>query len=141
MKTITFTVRVDDEDAGLIDGLYPVFRVKSTQENLHIAVAKRMGISAKVVDHADRNPTNNTRKNLRPATVSQNAMNRKKQNVANSTSKYKGVSKRGNKYVARIHVAKGELHLGTFDTELEAAQAYNDAAKVLFGEFAVMNNI
>ena len=45
----------------------------------------------------------------------------------NSVSQYKGVSKTGKKWRARIRYKQKEIHLGTFSTEEEAAEAYNDA--------------
>lgn len=60
-----------------------------------------------------------------------------------STSKYKGVSwdKRIKKWVASIHKNGKKHHLGCFYSENEAAEIYNDAAKVLFGELAYQNVI
>jgi hypothetical protein len=55
------------------------------------------------------------------------------------TSKYRGVSfiNRQQKFVANIK----EIHLGVFDSEIEAAIAYNEAAKIHFGAFANLNEV
>ena len=57
------------------------------------------------------------------------------------TSEYKGVcwQKRDKKWRAQIQ-CNGELeHLGYFVHEIEAAEAYDQKAKALFGEFANTN--
>jgi hypothetical protein len=55
----------------------------------------------------------------------------------------KGVRKRANRrrYVARITSRGRQIHLGSFDTAIEAARAYNNAAKLMFGEYASLNEI
>jgi hypothetical protein len=42
-----------------------------------------------------------------------------------TTSKYKGVSKRNGKWWARVHVDGNMKGVGMYDTELEAARAYD----------------
>ena len=95
----------------------------------------------KVVDHLDRNPLNNARANLRICTRSQNEANSPSRG---GTSKYKGVSRnigRGKAWQSGIKFQYKRIALGMFDTEKEAAKAYDKKAKELFGEFAYINLI
>ena len=96
-----------------------------------------------VVDHIDRDGLNNQRSNIRVCTTSQNMRNVKKFGEG-SYSEYKGVTlnKRVNRWHARIRIAPGErLYLGSFDSDVQAALAYNEAAKKYHGEFACLNII
>jgi hypothetical protein len=52
-------------------------------------------------------------------------------------SKYRGVTYRDNKWIARIK----KITLGYFDTEIEAALTYNKAAKEMFKDNAILNII
>ena len=91
------------------------------------------------VDHINHNKLDNRRRNLRGCTSSQNQMNR--QNTINSSSKYKGVSLRGDTGTWRAEIYKNaeRYHLGTYKSEDEAALAYNEKALELHGEFALLN--
>lgn len=92
-------------------------------------------------EHIDHNGLNNQRQNLRPATHSQNMSNKRSKN--NATSKYLGVSwyKSREKWLATIYKGKKKIFLGYFDCEIDAALAYNNAAKKVHGDFANINNI
>jgi hypothetical protein len=56
-------------------------------------------------------------------------------------SKYKGVcpTNRNRPWQARIKVNGKTINLGTYKTEIEAAKAYDVAAKKYHGEFANLN--
>ena len=94
-----------------------------------------------VVDHKDHNTLNNQKFNLRNCTQSQNGGNRTP-SIGN-TSKYKGVSwyRQTQKWIAYIRKDGRRAHLGYFTNEQDAALAYNVAALLHFGEFALVNNI
>lgn len=90
------------------------------------------------VDHINHDNLDNRKINLRLVSNTQNSFNQRK--TKNKTvSKYKGVTrdKRTSRWTARIR----QQRLGTFDTEREAAECYNEAALRLFGEFACINHI
>lgn len=90
----------------------------------------------KEIDHQNRNGLDNRFCNLRIATSSNNKANR----ASRSSNPYKGITKRGKKWIAQIH-KKGTPYqcLGVFSTPEEAAVAYDAAAVVVHGEFAATN--
>lgn len=102
-----------------------------------------LGITDKGVlsDHKDRDGLNNQKSNLRKATRSQNNANTNPKK--NGTSKYIGVSfhKHSKKWHAAIQCNKKLTNLGYHIYEIDAAKAYNEAAKILHGEFANLNKI
>ena len=88
------------------------------------------------VDHENHNTLDNRRSsNLRIATPTQNAQNRRKR--SDNTSGFVGVSwhKRDKKWMARTCVNGKLKHLGSFETAELANNARTAAAKQLHGEF------
>jgi hypothetical protein len=88
-------------------------------------------------DHRDSHTLDNRRFNLRIATQPQNAANRRKRR--DSRSKYKGVGWQVYGWRARIMFQGKSLYLGFFSDPLLAAQAYDQKAVELFGDFARLN--
>lgn len=91
------------------------------------------------IDHVNGIKHDNRIENLREATFSENAQNKK--GKKNTTSKYKGVSwcKQTQKWRACIKVGPVRKTLGRYETEQEAAIAYDDCAKENFGQYALLN--
>jgi hypothetical protein len=92
------------------------------------------------VDHRDRNGLNNQKSNLRFATVSQNACNKKTQK---NNSGHKGVYFRKSKNIfqASLRINGKPIYLGSSKDVLVCAKMYNDAAIKYFGEFAKLNEL
>lgn len=108
---------------------------RRTSQLMHRVIAPGIAL----VDHANGNGLDNRRANLRPATPAENARNAR----GHGCSGLKGVSAAGaarpGQFRARIRVNGRTEFLGHFPTALAAAQAYDDAARVHFGEFAWLN--
>jgi hypothetical protein len=100
-----------------------------------------VGAAAKEeVDHINGNGLDNQRSNLRKGSTRQNQWNTGKRRNG-VTSRFKGVSfdRRRNKYYAEICVSRKRIKLGAFSCELDAARAYDSAAKKHHGDFAKTN--
>lgn len=91
------------------------------------------------VDHINGNKLDNRRSNLRFVTRSEN--NRNVATRRNKASRYKGVQREDSRWRAMIQVNKKPIYLGCFNTEEEAALAYNRAALQYHGEYAWMNTV
>ena len=94
------------------------------------------------IDHIDRDKLNNNLSNLRIVTNLDNRFNTDKYTKRTYSSKYKGVCRkaRDRRWTATIKINYKNIHLGMFDTEKEAAEAYNQAA-LKYSPHALLNNI
>lgn len=139
---------IDDEDAHLVEGKLwhstgprgsTVYAICQDGTPLHrlIAGAKR----GQVVDHADGEGLNNRRSNLRVCSHVQNMQNRKA--AAGAACRFKGVTVakdyRAKPYRAEIEAFGERMFLGSFLTDVEAAKAYDRAARIFHGKFARTN--
>lgn len=106
---------------------------------MHQQIMKSYGTKI-LIDHKDFNGLNNQKSNLRKTDRKGNAGNQRIYQIS-KTSKYKGVTKRKKSFDAQIAINRKQQHLGCFQTEEQAALAYNEAAKRHFGEFALLNTI
>lgn len=89
------------------------------------------------VDHKDNNLLNNKWSNLRLATPSQNAANkRKQQNKTGFKGVHNVVGSKINPYSAYIEVNGNKKYLGCFSSPEKAHSAYIIAAIRYFGEYA-----
>lgn len=94
------------------------------------------------IDHRSGDGLDNRKINLRESTHAQNIANSRKPRLARpSTSQYKGVhwNKARGHWVAQIHHLRRGRTLGRFESERDAAVAYDRAASELWGEFARLN--
>ena len=98
-------------------------------------------VDGKEVDHINGDGLDNRKENLRTCTHRQNIQASRKRNCK-ASSKYKGVywETSRKKWRTRITRSDGKkVFLGYFDSELDAANAYDKAATEMFGSFATLN--
>jgi hypothetical protein len=118
--------------------------IPSENIRLHYVV---MGITSDKefhVGHRNDDPLDCRRANLVVRTLTDTAANRRKQATFSGrpcTSRFKGVylSSRSGRWVATIKKDRVQRRLGSFRDEIAAAQAYDEAARELFGEHARPN--
>lgn len=126
--------KVGDVASCIDSGGYIVIRIDGTLYRAHqLAWLYMYGEWPKHrVDHKDRDTLNNRIKNLRSATIKQNAENSKDR--SDNTSGFRGVVKRRdcNRWVAQIRHNGSNVYLGIFKTPEEASEVYEKARKKMF---------
>jgi hypothetical protein len=156
MKTVPltqgFVAMVDDADYGRVSAhkwcatraktnVYGVRKVRTPEGRTTSQLLHRFVMSvtdpAIDVDHKDHDGLNCQRHNLRKCVRGENDGNRRK---TRGSSQYKGVSwsKSKGRWRACITIQR-TVHLGYFTEEVQAALAYDAAARTRFGVFAKCN--
>ena len=117
--------------------LYAVRDTKTGTIKMHQMIRKVP--KGKEIDHKNINGLDNRRCNLRTCTRSQNNANRRKRKGC--SSQYKGVRlhRLTGKYTAQIRYGNRTHHLGYFVPEVDAAIAYDEVARKVFGKYARFN--
>jgi|SRR6516162_8902626 hypothetical protein len=143
---------IDDQDQPLITGDWTILRGKRTfyaargrgsRNNRRYWYMHRviLGITDPKVqaDHINGNGLDNRRVNLRIVTNKQNSHNSRPHR--DGSSKYRGVSwdQSRRRWRAQYAIDGRPKFLGRFDSEVEAAKAYDDAVLKRSGEFAYLN--
>lgn len=157
MKEINLTqgkiALVDDEDFEYLNQWTwhaekgrSTFYAKRTDYNsgkakgvrMHTEILKFHNLHSKTqVDHKNHNGLDNRKENIRPASAGENNMNH---NIKQKgSSKYKGVVKHINNNTNSYRAAIQNKNLGFYENEEDAAIAYDNAARELYGEFANLN--
>ncbi len=141
---------IDDEDYALISKYrwyctkernsyyatgYMIINGIKTETRMHRLILNAP--KGMMVDHIDCNGLNNEKNNLRLATHTENARNRR----PNKGRKYKGVTQvHEHLYEAKIFCGE-VIQLGSYTTAEKAALAYNEGAIKYFGVFARINHV
>jgi hypothetical protein len=119
------------------------FYAARTQDCRNVFMHRRImnAPPAALVDHINRNGLDNRKKNLRVVTNQQNCWNSDR-GINTGSSRYKGVrlDKRSGRWYASIRNNGKKMYLGSFQTEICAACAYDNAARLLRGRFAFLNS-
>jgi hypothetical protein len=145
---------VDEDDADIVADRHWILMVKGHRQYAYTYRQPRQNNCNKklllhrlilnapdgiMVDHINGDGLDNRRENLRLATLTQNFHNSTKHRDG-TQSRYKGVESRPRgRWRARICVNGIRISAGEFATELEAAQAYDRAARLHHGEYARTN--
>lgn len=95
------------------------------------------------VDHISGDTLDIRRSNLRLCNKTENNRNRRKGIRSRTSSKFKGVylDVFHGKWAARIGSGGKKIHLGYFESEAQAAAAYDEAALRYHGDFARLNAV
>ena len=147
---------IDAADLPLVEGKHWNWSPKSDGYSARVTLAT-MGkslqlarIVARVTDpahkvsHINRDPLDCRRANLIVRTMAEQAPANRKMGTVNGrkyTSRFKGVSWDSSRAKWHVQITSGEVHryIGRFGDEIAAAEAYDEAARELFGKHAYLN--
>lgn len=145
-------ILVDEDDVPRLEGqrfyslrtrrlTYAAFVLKVPGEKSKRMLLHRFLLDAPpgtIVDHKNRNGLDNRRENLRFADHKLNAANG---SGWGGTSKYRGVfwNKQARRWTAQITLDQACERIGNFQSEEDAARAFDAAAVAAWGEFARIN--
>ena len=117
------------------------FQINGVQHMMHMHREVMQAPEGYEVDHINGDKLDNRKCNLRVVTHQRNMFNMTSHK--DSTSPYKGVywNKERKKWTTQIAINGKRKHIGHFENEEDAAEAYNQAAKKYFGEYAKLNQI
>lgn len=144
------TVKIDDEDFELVMRRKWKAHKSSTnfyaRHNIRVdgkyknVLMHRLVMNAPIhlqVHHINGDTLDNQKANLQLCTNQENHASTRR--MKPHSSKYRGVAKFGNKWVARMMVHYKTKHLGLFETEKEAALARDKFAFEKYGKIAYLN--
>ena len=128
--TIIGTTKPNGYKIAVVDG--KMYRLH------HLVWMYHHGSAVEQLDHINRNPGDNRITNLRPCDCFTNSGNQTKRKGL-----YKGVSfcKATGKWKAQIQFGGKNFNLGRHVSIHDAAVTYNNMAKIVWGEFALLNEI
>lgn len=129
---------LDSTKRYAVTGTYEYEGKRQTLTYLHRVVMNHP--AAGMIDHISRDRLDNRRINLR---LVDNRINQLNTATRGGTSKYRGVGwdKRRSKWYAKLKSYSKTVNIGDFDSEKDAAKAYNIAALQHFGKDAQLNDI
>lgn len=134
-----FNGKLAGKQAGSVCGKYRYVTIGEAKLLVHRIIWAMVhgGWPVGEIDHEDGDPLNNVLSNLRPASPRQNCQNKR---CPLGIVPLKGVTElpEGG-FRARITGPRGRKSLGIYPNAHAAARAYDSAAVVLHGEFAVTN--
>jgi hypothetical protein len=147
---------IDAEDLPLVEGKHWNWSPKSDGYSARVTLAttgRQVPLSRLIagvtdpalkVSHANRDPLDCRRANLIVRTMAEQAPANRKMGTVNGrkyTSNFKGVSWDSSREKWVVQISSGEVHrhIGRFGDEIAAAEAYDEAARELFGEHAYLN--
>ena len=157
MKTVNLenssacTAMIDDSDYPMISQFKWYLRIRGTNWYAEASVNSKNVLMHRLIlglvetgrsvwtDHINGDGLDNRRENLRACAPAISNRNRNK--TAGCHSVYKGVTRDPNRrgWKAYIYINSARKHLGIFDSEEEAAKAYDAAATEHFGSSAKLN--